>query len=173
MTEAIRDGYQVSSEGAVRHWEIPYARLEDATPTPTMPAAVLSRIDGAQLTGTILTVDAGDSMAVIDFTCSMVYLHTVRNVLTYAAEVEATWGAINIGDPVFYDRSPTMPAGTYLSTSPLDNLGAANPMFGFVVPAPSNTTWDTDAADFPLGDATASTQTVAVMQMGAGAGAET
>jgi hypothetical protein len=169
MTETVRNNYEASSEGAVRHWEIPYARLEDTTPTPSYPAAVLSRIVGNQTSGTILTVDAGNSIAIIDFTCSMVYWHTVRNVLTYSAAVEATWGALNIGDPVFYDRSATMPAGTYLSTSPNDNTGAANPQFGHIVPGPSNTNWDTDAASYPTA-ATALTATCAVMQSGAGTG---
>jgi hypothetical protein len=163
MVEAIRHDYEVSSEGAVRHWEIPYARLEDATPTATLPAAVISVLPGTQLTGTILTVDAADSVAVIDFTCSMVYWQEVRNVLTYAQAAEATWGAINIGDPVYYDSSATMPVGVYLSTSPLDNTGAANPLFGHVVPAD-----DADMALFAKGGITASTQECAVMQIGAG-----
>jgi len=164
MTEQIHNDYEVSSEGAVRHWMVPYARLEDATPTPSNPAAVLSRTDGTQICGTILTVHAGDSMAMIDFTPSMTYYHYVRNVLTYAAAVEATWGAINIGDPIYYDRSATMPAGVYLSTSPLDNTGAANPLFGFAMPTDL-----TNSALFPLGGATASTQRSGVMQRGAGA----
>lgn len=163
MAEAINSDYEVSSEGAVRHWEVPYSRLEDITPTPSNPAAVLSRTAGTQLTGTILTIDAGTSIAVIDFTSSMVYQQAVRNVLTYAASVESTFGAINIGDPVYYDRSSTMPAGVYLSTSPLDKDGAANPLFGFVVLNAAET-----SADFPKGGATASTQTCAVMQVGAG-----
>lgn len=161
MTEDIRHDYEVSSEGAVRHWEIPYARLEDATPTPSLPAAVLSVIPGTQLTGHILTVDPGDSVAVIDFTPSMVYWDEVRNVLTYAAAVEATWGAINIGDPVFYDRSATMPAGVYLSTSPLDNTGAANPLFGYVVPRD-----DDDMALYPKAGIVAATIEAAVSQVG-------
>jgi hypothetical protein len=130
---------------------------------------VLSRIVGNQCTGTILSIDATNSIAIIDFTCSMVYRHTVRNVLTYSGEAENTWGAINIGDPVFYDRSPTMPAGTYLSTSPNDNLGAANPQFGTVVPMALNTNWDTDAGTYPTA-ATALTATCGVMQSGAGTG---
>jgi len=163
MTEAVHNDYEVSSEGAVRHWEIPYARLEDVTPTPTNPAAVLSVLPGTQLTGTILTVDAGTSMAVIDFTSSMVYQFTVRNVLTYAQGAEATFGAINIGDPIYYDRSATMPVGTYLSTSPLDSAAGANPLFGWAVPAS-----DADMALFPKGGVIASTQTVSVSQIGAG-----
>lgn len=158
MTEAIRNDYEVSSEGAVRHWEIPYDRLEDITPTASLPAAVLSVTDGTQLTGTVLVVDAVDEIAVIDFTHSMVYEHDVRNVLTYAAAVEATWGAINIGDPIYYDRSATMPANAKLSTSPLDNTGAANPLFGFRVPA-------NDADVAAAGAATASTQSIAVFQV--------
>ena len=163
MTEVVRDNYEVSSEGAVRHWEIPYARLTDTTPTPTNPAEVTSLLPGTQLTGTILSIDAGDSVAVIDFTCSMVYNHEVRNVLTYSGAAENTWGAINIGDIVYYDNSATMPAGTYLSTSPLDNLGTANTLFGYVVPMD-----DTDMALYPKGGITASTQDCGVMQVGAG-----
>lgn len=164
MTEAIYHDYEVSSEGAVRHWDIPYARLEDATPTPSNPAAVLSVTPGTQLCGTILTVDAVASIAVIDFTCSMVYRQAVRNVLTYNVGAEATWGAINIGDPIYYDRSATMPAGVYLSTSPLDVLGAANPLFGYVM------AWDdADIASFPKAGVVASTNDCAVMQRGAGA----
>lgn len=54
-----------------------------------------------------------------------------------------------------------MPAGVYLSTSPRDNTGAANTLFGFAVA-------DDIASDtFPKGGATASTQRVAVMQRGA------
>ena len=162
MPEQINHDYEVSSEGAVRHWEIPYARLEDATPTPSNPAAVLSLIPGTQLTGTILTIDAVNSIAEIDFTCSMVYNQAVRNALTYGGGAEATWGPINIGDPIFYDRSATMPAGVYLSTSPLDNTGAANPLFGHVVPRD-------DADAFPKGSAlVASTNDCGVMQIGAG-----
>jgi len=158
MTEVIRSDYEVSSEGAVRHWDIPYDDLEDVTPTPTLPAALTSRIDGTQLTGTILVIDADDEMAVIDFTHSMVYEHDVRNVLTYSEGAEVTWGAIDIGDAIFYDRSSTMPANAKLSTSPLDEDGDANPLFGFRVPA-------NDDDVVALGDNTASTQSIAVMQI--------
>lgn len=164
---ALDYGYEGSSESAVRHWESPFARLEDATPTEVgKPAAVLSRTVGTQLTGTILSLDQDADIAVIDHTCSMVYRHSIRNVLTYAAAVEATWGAIRHGDPVYYDRSATMPASVYLSTSPLDNTGAANPFFGYVV---MNVGRGETAASFPKGaDAVASTQTSDVMQVGAG-----
>lgn len=166
MPEEVRDNYQVKSEEAVCHWEIPYARMTDATPTPTNPAEVTSRTDSTQLTGTILSIDAAENVAVIDFTAGMVYWHEVRNVLTYAAAVEATWGAINIGDEVYYDHSATMPAGVYLSTSPLNNLGANNTRFGWIVPAD-----DTDMALFPKGGVLATTQDCAVMQLGAGSAA--
>jgi hypothetical protein len=157
MVEAIRNDYEVSSESAVRHWDIPYDDLEDATPTATLPAALTSVTDGTQLTGTILVVDADDEFAVIDFTHSMVYEHDVRNVLTYAEGAEATWGAIDIGDPIYYDRSATMPANAKLSTSPLDSTGAANPLFGFRVPA--------NDSDVAATGATAGTHSIAVMQI--------
>ena len=98
------------------------------------------------------------------FAAGNTYYFEVRNVLTYAAAVEATWGAINIGDAVYYDNSATMPAGTYLSTSPLDNLGVANTHFGHVVPCN-----EADMALYPKGGATASTQDCGVCQKGAGA----
>lgn len=162
--ETVRSDYEVSSEGAVRHWEIPCARLEDAAPVATYPAAVLSVLPGTQVCGTILVVDDVDDVAIIDFTCSMVYKHYVRNVLTYSAGAEATFGAINIGDPVYYDRSATMPLGVHLSTAPADAAAGANPLFGYVVPAN-----DLDMANFPAGGATASTEELAIMQIGAGA----
>lgn len=169
MVEAIQRGYEESSEGAVQHWPIPYARLEDATPTPTYPAAVLSVLPGTQLTGTILVVDATDSVAIIDTTPNMIYKQYVRNVLTYKVGAEETFGAINIGDPIYYDRSATMPANAKLSTSPLDSTGAANPLFGFVVPSMGESDSAAAlAAAFPKGAATASTQYCAVMQVGAG-----
>lgn len=165
MTEAIHNDYEVSSEGAVRHWSFPYARLTDVTPTPSNPAQVTSLLAGTTLTGTILTVDAVNSVAVIDVTSSMVYRQTVRNVLTYNPGVaELTWGPINIGDPIYYDASASMPVGTYLSTSPLNTGGTANTLFGFAVPMD-----DVDMALFPKGAAlVGTTQTVGVMQIGAG-----
>lgn len=163
MPETIMKDYQVSSEGAVRHWEVPYVRLENTSPVETNPAAVLSLVPGDQLTGTVLTIDATDSIAVIDFTCSMVYQKLIRNVLTYADAAEATWGPINLGDKVYYDRS-FLVAGVALSTSPLDNGGVANPEFGRVV-----LNQDECAADFEVGAAQiASTHTLAIMQFGAG-----
>jgi hypothetical protein len=170
MTETIHSDYEVSSEGAVRHWEIPYARLTDATPTPTNAAEVTGRVLGAELTGTILTIDpAPRSMAIIDFTASMVYRHDVRTVLTYAG-AEASWGDLNIGDPVYYDSTPALAAqGVYLSTSPIKSGGGANPLFGWIVPGPSATAWDTDAATYPkLGGVSGATWRCAVMQRGAG-----
>lgn len=169
MAEVISHDYEVSSEGGVRHFEIPYARLEDATPTVSNPACVVDDAaapgTGTQMCGTILSIDAVNSIATIDFTCSMVYRQSVRNVATYGAGVEATWIAFQIGAPVYYDRSNTMPVGTYLSLSPLDRLGVANPLFGFIV------AWsDADMASFPKGLINvASTADMAVMQRGSGA----
>jgi len=164
MTESVQSTYEIlMAPGA--HWDIPYARLEDVTPTPTNPAAVLAvaaNID--QLTGTILSINANQSQAVIDFSAGSIFWQQVRNVLTYAAAVEATWGALDIGDLVYYDRSATMPVGVYLSTSPLDNTGGANPLFGRAIAEN-----DADAALYPKGGAAASTQWAGVIQRGAGA----
>ena len=166
MTEAIRSEYEASSEGAVRHWEIPYARMTDQSPTETLPIEVTSLTDGTQLTGTCLTIDAGTSVAVIDFTCSMVYYQEIQNVLTYDGGDEDTWGALNIGDEVYYDHSATMPAGVKLSTAPAGDAAQVNTRFGWVV-----SRHDTDMALYPKGDNTASTEEVGVMQLGAGSAA--
>jgi len=168
MTETVHNDYEVSSEGAVRHWEIPYARLCDATPTPTNVNQVNGLLPGHELTGMVLTIDAGLSVAVLDFTAGMVYLNDVRNVLTYNPGVaELTWGVVNIGDPVYYDHSATMPAGVFLSTSPTGTDTVANSLYGFVVPANP-----VDMALFPnrgIAIAPGSTLRLAVMQIGAGA----
>jgi len=172
MAEVISHDYEVSSEGGVRHWEVPYARLEDATPTVSNPACVVDDIaapgTGTRLCGTILSVDAVNSIATIDFTCSMVYRQPVRNVNAYiAGGAENGWAAIQFGAPIYYDNSGTMPAGCYLSLSPLNNANpqVANPLFGFAVG------WsDADTASFPKAVINvASTTDVAVMQRGCGA----
>lgn len=163
MGEIVHDDYQVH-EAPGTHWDVSYARLEDATPTVSNPAAVLAVAASVdQLCGTILSINANQSMACIDFAPGSIRWFQVRNVLTYAAAAEATWGAIDEGHLVYYDRSATMAAGVYLSTSPLDNTGAANPLFGRVLPRD-----DADAALLPKGGITASTQNCAVIQRGAG-----
>jgi len=157
----VGNDYQISSEGAVRHWEVPYARLTDATPAVGDPAEMTALVAGTEVGGTILAIDANVSRAVVDFTSSMVYKHYVRNVRTYGGGVEATWGVIDVGNRVYYDNSATMPAGVYLSTSPLDNTGAANSLFGTVVYSGTVT--------LPTTTATASTEECPIMQRGAGA----
>ena len=165
MVEQINNDYEVSSEGGVRHWEVPYARLEDATPTPTNPACVTSQLLGTQVCGTILGVDATASVATIDFTCGMVYWFEVRTVTTYAQEAESAWADINIGNVVYYDSSATMPAGVYLSQAAAAADTSANPIFGYVMMHPSET-----AASFPkLAGVAGNTHWCAVMQRGAGA----
>lgn len=160
---ALTYDYEGSSEGAVRHWEVPYSRLENTTPTEIeKPVAMKSRVNGSQATGTILTLDSARSIAIVDFTHTAVYKHSIRNVLTYAAGVEATWGEINIGDTIYYDRSSTMPADVDLSTSPLDKDGNANAWFGNVVLQEAR---GETSASFPKGaNGVASTQTSDVMQ---------
>lgn len=157
----VGNDYQISSEGAVRHWEVPYARLTDTTPAVGDPAELTALTAGTEIGGTILAIDANVSRAVVDFTCSMIYKHYVRNVRTYSGAAENTWGVIDVGHRVYYDSSPTMPAGVYLSTSPLDSAGAANPLWGTVAYAGSVT--------LPTTTATAATEEIPVMQRGAGA----
>lgn len=162
MVEQVNNDYEHSS-GPVWPIAVPYARLTDATPTPSNPCELTSLLAGTQLCGTILSIDAGDSIAIVNVAPGFIGNWEVRNVLTYVAAVEATWGAINVGDLVYYDNSATMPAGVYLSTSPLDNTGAANTLFGVIACITSEA-----AALYPLGGVTASTQDCQVMQRGAG-----
>jgi len=174
MVETVHNDYEVSSEGCVRHWEIPYARLTHNTPMETNAAQVIGLLPGHELTGTVLTIDAVNSVAVIDFTAGAVYRHDVRNCTGWAgggAGAENAWALVNIGDPVYYDDSTNMPAGVYLSTSVNNNAAGpvANPLFGFVVPSDP-----VDMAAFlPAGKGIAiapgSTLRLAIMQIGAGA----
>lgn len=161
MTDTIRQNYEVSSEGAVRHWPVTKSRLVDTTPVVGQPVMLTSLTNGKQLTGTCLSSRTGDNFCIVDFTHSMVYFQEVRNVLTYAGAAESTFGAINEGDRIYYDRSATMPAGVKLSTSPQDSAGLDNTFFGYAVLAD-------DEDVYPKGGATASTQEVAVMQVVSG-----
>jgi len=162
---SITQSYETSSEaGRERHVLVPWARLTDATPTLGDPAAVLSRIAGTQVCGTV--VNAGttttDEYVLINVAEGAVYRHNVRNVLTYTAGpvAEATWGAINVGDPVFYDAEQDTLNGIKLSTAPLTSAGAANPRFGTIILLQDQT-----ASDFPTA-ATALSDVYAVMQTG-------
>jgi len=162
MTEQILHNYEHSS-GPVSTIAVPYARLTDTTPTEGNPCEITSLLPGTQLCGTIMTIDAGDSIAIVNKACGFIGNWQVRNALTYSGAVENTWAAIDYGDIVYYDNSATMPAGVYLSTSPLDNLGVANSRFGHIATITSEA-----AALYPLGGAGASTQNCQVMQRGAG-----
>jgi hypothetical protein len=163
MVEQVNNDYQHSS-GPVFTIAVPYARLEDTTPTPSNPAKITSRVVGSELCGTILSISA-DSIAIVNVAPGFIGNWEVRNVLTYVGgPAEATWGVINYGDTIYYDGSATMPAGVYLSTSPLDATGAANPVFGWVATITSEA-----AALYPLGaNGVASTQDCQVLQRGAG-----
>lgn len=157
--------YEVSNVGAERIWDVPYARLEDATPEVGHAAALISILPGTQICGVVKVIDPAASRAVIDFTPAKIYSFSVRNVITYSGAAESTFAAVNIGDPVYYDGGATMVAlGLELSTSPLDAAGVANPLFGFVVGKD-----ETDTALYPKGTTTASTQSVGVIVRGAGA----
>jgi len=166
MVEEINHDYQHSS-GPEFTIAVPYARLTDTTPTESNPCEVTSLLDGTQLCGTIKTIDASDSVAVVNVSPCFIGNWEVRNVLTYTGGTnEATWGAINVGDLVYYDHSGTMPAGVYLSTSPLNiNINGTTPntLFGVIATITSEA-----AALYPKGGITASTQDCQVMQRGAG-----
>ena len=164
MVEQINNDYEHSS-GPVMTIAVPYARLTDATPTESNPCEITSLLPGTQLCGTIMTIDASDSIAIVNVAPGFIGNFEVRNVLTYNPGVaELTWGAINVGDPVYYDHSASMPAGVYLSTSPIGTDTVVNTLFGYIACKTSEA-----AALYPLGGVTASTQDCQVQQRGAGA----
>jgi len=160
------NNYEISSDAMGNHWMVPVARLENAAITgPVLaanhaPTALLGLLPGTQQIGTILSSEpvAGVANVVVDMHHNQIFKHWVRNVRTYnGGNLEATWGVINIGDSIYYDRSNTMPAGVYLSTAPLDRLGAANVLFGYAMFTYTET--------MPTTLATASTEPIAVQQV--------
>lgn len=157
MAEQVNNNYEVSDIGAERIWPVPYARLLDTTPMVGNPAAVAGETAGKRQTGVVKSIDAGRSLAYLDFTPAKIYKFLARNVFTYAAAAEATFDDIAIGDEIYYDPSATMPGGVYLSTSPLNSADAANTLFGWR--AMLN---ESDTAT--LGGASASTQTIGVLK---------
>lgn len=161
MVRSTTYNYEQSSEaGRERMVAIPYARLVDTTPTLHDPAAVTCAVAGQELTGTVITLDAVNSVAILNTADGATFLHNVRNVATYNGGNENTFQALNIGDKVYYDPSATMPAYTKLSTSPLNASGTANPVFGTIVMLQDET-----ASSFPKGSSQAgSTQECAVRQ---------
>ena len=154
VARTTTENYEQSSEGGrERMVRVPYARLVDATPTLHDPAAVTCLLPGAELIGTVMSLDTVRSIAILNTADGAVYRHNVRNVLTYNPGVaELTWGPINIGDKVYFDNSASMPANCKLSTSPLNTTATANPIFGTVVMLQDELD---SGADFPRGGALA------------------
>jgi len=159
---------QSSEAGRERHVLIPWARLADTTPTLKDPACVTGLIAGAQMCGTVINAGTAvtDTYAILNVAEGAIYRHNVRSVLTYdGANNEATWGAMNVGDPVFYD--PTADANTAgvckLSTSPLQgDASTVNPRFGTIVMMQ-----DEDADSFAKGSASPGVSAVcAICQCG-------
>ena len=157
VTRTTTYDYEVSSEGGGKHWEVPYANLKDTTPALHDPACVNAPVAEAaagdaplnELTGTVLSLDADDSMAVIDFD-SMVYRHNVRTVTGWTAgPTENAWAQINLGDIVYYDAESDSVNGVKLSLAALRADGTTyNPVFGVIV-----LDQDETAASYPKGAA--------------------
>lgn len=157
--------YEQSSEsGRERHIRVPYTRQTDTTPTLHDPVQVTGLIAGLMITGTSITINATSSESIVNVADGAIYKHGVRNVLTYTSGplAEATWGPINIGDPVYYDAEQDGLSGNKLSTSPLQSDGAtANTLFGHVLMMQ-----DEDKDDFPKGAAEVASQHLcAIMQV--------
>ena len=167
VTRDITQGYEQSSEaGRERLVKIPYARMADVTPTVHDPAQVTGLLAGAQMTGTVITIDATNSEAILNVAGAAVFRHNVRTVSGYdGANNENAWVALNIGDPVYYD--PTADANTAgvckLSASPVQgDAGTANPRFGTIGMLQTET-----AASFAkVAGATGNSYVCAVVQAG-------
>lgn len=165
VTRTTTVGYEQSSEsGRERIVQIPYARLADATPTIGDPARVTGVLAGAQMCGTVITINATNSEANINIAEGAVFRHNVRTVSGYdGANNENAWTALNIGDPVYYDVTSDANNGVKLSVSPLQGDAAtANPRFGIIVMLQ-----DEDATDFAkAAGAAGNTHLSAVLQTG-------
>lgn len=156
--------YEVSSEsGRERHIRVPYASLEDVTPTLHDPFQVANAPAGTALNGTVITLDATDSVIIGNVAWGATYWHNVRNVLTYTAGpvAEATWAAIAIGMRVYYDTEQDVLNGVKLSLSPLQSDGTtANDPYGWIV-----LDQDEDADSYAKGSSgSGSTHVCAVLQ---------
>jgi len=119
---------------------------------------------GTQITGTVIDLDATDSIAIINHARGAVYRHYLRNVATYDLTGqlhEETWRVIEIGDEVYYDEESDFLNGIKLSFAPLESDAATpNPLFGWVCMLQ-----DEDAADFSKGaGGSGSTHLVAIVQ---------
>ncbi len=165
VTRDTTAGYEQSSEsGRERNLKIPWSRQTDVTPTLHDPVQQTGLLPGAQMTGTSITQNAVYETSIVNVAAGAVYRHNVRTVLTYnGGNAEATWGAINIGDPVYYDLTADANHGVKLSTSPLQGDAAtANARFGTI-----ETMQSEDEDDFPkAAGASGNTHLCAVAQAG-------
>lgn len=115
-----------------RHVRISLAVMLDTTPAEHDPVAVTPVKALNAVHGTIVSKDT--VYGIVDVSNGSVHRHNVRNVLTYDVYGdEDTFAQIVEGSPVYYDNSATMPANVMLSMSPLNDVGAVNALFGFVV----------------------------------------
>jgi len=163
VTRTTTYDYEQSSEsGRERMVPVPWTRLNDVTPTLADPAMVTGLPVGTQITGTVINpgVAVTDPVVVLNTSPGAVFRHNVRNVITWNVAVELAWRAMNIGDVVYYDYTSDATNGVKLSTSPLNQAGTANPIFGNIVLMQDET-----SASYPKGTAIGgSTHVCAVMQ---------
>ena len=151
MTVPTRELYayeQSSESGRERHLLVPQTRLKDTSPTLGDPACVTSLIVGMEVCGTVITANATNDTAVINVAEGAIYIHYVYNLDDWAADDGiggATYAAINIGDPVFYDNEADLLGHGKLTIAQyMSNNTTPKPRFGTVVMMQ-----DECAADFP------------------------
>ena len=169
MTVASYEFQQSSESGRERHVLIPRSRLIDTTPTKGQAACINGLHATRRACGTVINAGTvADPYAVLNVAEGRMELHDVRNVLTYGAGpvAETAWGAINIGDPIYYDGEQDTLNGIKLSTAPVQSDAATvNPLFGWAIMHQDET-----SASYPKGANTASTQEVTILCAGLNTG---
>ena len=84
------------------------------------------------LTGVVVTYDAVALIAQLNIASGFVVRQYVANATAYTGTSVTGWSAgIDIGDAVFVDDSPVLPAGVTLSFAATGDIGA-NPLAGYV-----------------------------------------
>jgi len=110
--------------------------------TLSVPAGTLSG-DPVQLgflNGCAFNDRDSNGQVVVDL-IDNIFSFSVRNVLTYLLTNEATYGAVNVGDKIYFDSTQPAAIGhVLLSTSPLNSAGTANTVYGVAVTADSTVT---------------------------------
>jgi hypothetical protein len=85
------------------------------------------------LTGVVISYNSANDRAQVNLGEKVCVKQWVANVTSYSGTVPLTFDTtVDIGRPVYVDDSDSLAAGVTLSMSPLNNVGSANPLAGYV-----------------------------------------